>query len=176
MAECARQSLPPPRKGALLPHVLVVEDDPLVCDVVTDCLQSDLRARVDCAHNGLDGWILIKSYQYDLALIDAMVPEIDGFHLAELAANENIGVLLTSGHPGSCDQLVWFNFPHLQKPYNFDTLIGEANTIIQDARENIRRVRDATAKMRVHTEALAAAVEDSRRLLAETKARTFSQR
>jgi DNA-binding response OmpR family regulator len=159
-----------------LPHVLVVEDDPLVCDVVTDCLQSDLRARVDCAHNSLDGWILIKSYQYDLALIDAMVPEIGGFQLAELAANENIGVLLTSGHPESCDQLVRFNFPHLQKPYSFDAFIDDATTILQDARENIRRVRDAAAKMRAHTEALAAAIEDSRRLVAEAKARMLTER
>lgn len=152
-----------------MPHVLVVEDDPLVCDVVTDCLQSDLRARVDCALNGEDGWILIKSYQYDLAIIDVMVPGIGGFQLAELAANENIAVLLTSGHPDACDRLWRFQFPHLQKPYNFDTLTDEATTIIQETRENIRRVRDATAKMRIHTEALAAALEDSHRLLAATQ-------
>jgi DNA-binding response OmpR family regulator len=154
-----------------MPHLLVVDDDPLVCDMVTDCLQSELRARVDCALNGEDAWILIKSYQYDLALIDAVVPGIGGFQLAELAANENIGVLLTSGHPDSCDRLVRFDFPHLQKPYALDTLIAQASTIIQDARENIRRVQDAAAKMRARTVALAAAMEESRRLLDESRSR-----
>ncbi len=152
-----------------MPHLLVVEDDPLVCDVVTDCLQSELGARVDCALHGEDGWILIKSYQYDLAIIDVMVPGISGFQLAELAANENIGVLLTSGHPDSCDQLTRFNFPHLTKPFDLDVLTGSATAIIQSNRKNIRRVRDASIKMHANIEALVAAVEEARRLLAATQ-------
>jgi CheY-like chemotaxis protein len=159
-----------PTRKPVVPHLLVADDDAMVCEAITDCLQLELRARVDCALSGHDARKLMTGYQYDLALIDALLPDIDGFRLAELAANENIPVVLTSGHPGVCDRLIRFDFPHLHKPYSFDTLIGEATRVIQGARENIRRVRDASSKMRAHTEALAAAVEDARRLMAETRA------
>ncbi len=151
-------------------RILVVDDDPLVCEIVTDCLRLDMSAYVDAAQNGRDGALLIKGYQFDLAVIDAVLPDMDGLALAELAANENTGVLLTSGHPETCDALDRFNLPHLRKPFDLDALVGAASVIIRDTRENIRRVRTAAAQMAVHTEELAAKLETSRRLMEQAKA------
>jgi DNA-binding response OmpR family regulator len=152
-------------------RILVVDDDPLICEIVTDCLRQDLSAYVDAAQNGRDAALLIKGYQFDLAVIDAVLPDIDGLDLAELAANENTGVLFTSGHPESCDKLNRFNFPHLRKPFDLDALVGEAASIVRDTRENIQRVRVATAQMRERGEELAATLEASRRLMEKLTAR-----
>jgi len=143
-----------------MPHVLVVDDDPLVCDALSDCFREELRARVDCAQSGLDGAKLLKCCQYDLALIEAVLPDVDGLRLAELAANENIGILLISGHPDACNQLAKFKFPHLKKPFGFGIMIEEAATIIQETWDNIRRVREAAAKMRAQTKALTLTLQE----------------
>jgi DNA-binding response OmpR family regulator len=148
-----------------LNRILVVDDDPLICEMVTTCLRQALPAYVDAALKGRDGALLIKGYQFDLTVIDAVLPDMDGLALAELAANENTGVLLTSGHPASCDTLNRFNFPYLRKPFDLDALVGEASVIIRDIKENIRRVREAAAQMRVHAAELAAKLETSRRLM-----------
>lgn len=150
--------------------ILVVDDDPLVCEMVTDCFRQEMDARVDCALSGREAALLIKSCQFDLALIDAVVPGIGGFDLAELAANENIPVLLTSGHPAFCEKFDRFNFPHLQKPWDLDILVEEAAGIIRNTRENVRRVRAAARDMRRHREALEAAMTEAHRLVAAMSA------
>jgi DNA-binding NtrC family response regulator len=152
--------------------ILVVDDEPQVCELFTDCLREEFCANVDFALTGRDGRLLLKGYRFDLAVIDVSLPDMSGLELAELAANENTAVLLTSGHPDSCEKLGRFKFPHLEKPFSLDTLIGEAATIIRDARENVRRVRTASSEMRAHTEALEDALDEARRLVVEMKART----
>ena len=69
-----------------------------------------------------------------------------------------------------------FNFPHLIKPFDLDVLVSEARAAMEAMRENIRRAQASAAEMRAHTERLAAAVEESRRLRAESRARRLSDR
>jgi two-component system OmpR family response regulator len=155
-------------------RILVVDDDPLVCEIVADCLRQDMSAYVNAAQNGRDGALLIKGYQFDLAVIDAVLPDMDGLALAELAANQHTGVLLTSGDPEACETFDRFNLPHLRKPFDLDALVGAASVIIRDTGENIRRVRTAAAQLGVHMEVLAAKQETSRRLMEQAKAGTSS--
>jgi DNA-binding response OmpR family regulator len=157
-------------------HVLLADDDTLVCEVVIDCLQYELRARVDCAQSGYDAAKLLKGYEYDLALIDAMLPGLDGFRLAEIAVNENTPALLMSGDPHTLDRLAEFHYPHLIKAFVADILIREATAIMQAAKNNIRRVQASAREMRIRTEALADVIEVSRRLKADVAARWLGER
>jgi DNA-binding response OmpR family regulator len=152
-----------------MPRVLVIEDDSLICEMVADCFRSELGAEVVCTLTGPDGARLIMGYEFDLAVIDAVLPDVSGFALAQLAANENLPVLMTSGHPLLSDQLVRFNFPHLRKPFDLNALIEEARTIINGTRQNIRRVQHSAATMRAHLKALEIALKEAHRLMAESK-------
>ena len=118
---------------------------------------------------------MITSTRFDLALIDAVLPGVSGIELAELAANENIPALLTSGHPEVCQTLDRFHFPHLKKPFDLDALVAEARSIMRETEENIRRVQSSAAEMRAKTEALKASGAEARRLLATMKPGTISQ-
>ncbi len=152
----------------------MIEDDSLICEMVADCFRTELGAEVVCALTGPDGARMIMGYAFDLAVIDAVLPDVSGFALAELAANENLPVLMTSGHPLLSDQLVRFNFPHLRKPFDLNALIEEARTIISSTRQNIRRVQHSAATMRAHLEALEIALKEAHRLMAESKNRVAS--
>jgi len=150
---------------------LVVDDEPMICDVVTDCLREWPDAEVDCALNGKLAAQKLRAVHYDLALIDGMLPEISGIALAEIAANENTPVLLLSGHPDQNHAFQTFGYPYLPKPFALTQLLSESKRVIADASENICRVKAAAARMQANTEALKAAVAESQRLLGEIKAK-----
>jgi DNA-binding NtrC family response regulator len=156
-------------------RILVVDDDALVCEVLTDCLQEDLGAKVECALTGERGALMIAGMRFDLTLIDALLPDVSGIALAEFAADEDTAALMTSGHPQVSETLDRFDFPYLEKPFDIASLIAEATSIIRDTRENIRRVKTSAAQMRASAEALNAAMEKSRRLLDAIKARQHNQ-
>jgi CheY-like chemotaxis protein len=150
--------------------VLLVEDEPLICDLVVDCFSDLPEAEITCAGNGVLGAQMIVGSHFDLALIDVGLPQISGLELAGLAANENIPVLLISGHPGVNDELQRFGYPYLAKPFGLDDLQREALRVIAESRENVCRVKASAERMLANTKALSAAVTESTRLLREIKA------
>ena len=67
----------------MAPRILVVEDDPIACEVVERTLVSE-GYDVVVAHDGIEAVELTKSGSFDLALIDYSLPEIDGLASARL--------------------------------------------------------------------------------------------
>lgn len=155
--------------------ILLIDDDPLVCDLIVDWFADKFGTEVLCPRHGILGARMMLSSYFDLAIIDADLPEISGLELAAFAANENIPVLLVSGHPGTSDQLERLRYPFLAKPLTLHKLTAEAVRVIAESQENIRRVRAQAAKMLANTEALSAEVAESRRLLREVKAQRVAR-
>ena len=140
-------------RGAVA-RILVVDDEPLVCELIKQVLEEELAADVEYALTGRHGVELIKAGRFDLVIIDGALPGVSGIGLTKLAANENTPVLLISGHPGILEQLGGFNFPHLRKPFKMESLLTEAINIMRDASENVWRVKGSIAAMHVRSEAL----------------------
>lgn len=63
--------------------ILLVEDDPVVAEVMTGLLQS-LGHRVHHAPQALAAMTLLKTQRLDLGLLDLDLPAVDGFELARL--------------------------------------------------------------------------------------------
>jgi signal transduction histidine kinase/DNA-binding NarL/FixJ family response regulator len=59
-------------------RVLVVDDIPTNLKVVAG-LMSPYRMQVDCCESGVEAVRLVQENRYDMALIDHMMPEMDGF-------------------------------------------------------------------------------------------------
>jgi DNA-binding response OmpR family regulator len=146
-------------------RILVVDDEPLLCDLFRVWLHDDLGADVECSLTGTIAAQMMIGKHFDLALIDALLPDSSGIALAELAANQNTPALLTSGHPDVIDRLDRFGFPNLKKPFIINSLIAEATSILSNAAQNILRVKASAVLMHSRTQALKAAIEESRRLV-----------
>jgi DNA-binding response OmpR family regulator len=155
----------------VMPKILVVEDDPAVCEVITDCLQEWAGTTVDCALNGMMGAQKLQQGHFDLVLIDGALPKVSGFRLAEIAANENTPVLLLSGHPDYNEKFHSFGYPYLAKPFSPDQLLSESKRVIAETSENIRRVKASAARMQANAEALGATLIESQRLLGTIRAK-----
>jgi hypothetical protein len=97
-------------------------------------------------------------------LIDLRLPDLSGVVLAELAANENIPVLLMSSHPKSFEHLGYLGFPVLKQPLHCQALITGATWAMADVRQNIHCVIEAVAHMRAGVQNLGDAISASRQL------------
>ncbi len=145
--------------------VLVVDDDPLICEILADCLHDWPDTEVDCEPGGELAVQKLRAGHFDLALIDGTLAGISGIKLAEIAANEDTPVLFISGHPEVNEKLKQFGYPYLAKPFSLGKLMSESKQVIADAVENIRCVKASTARMLASADALKAAMDESRRLL-----------
>ena len=63
-------------------RILLVEDDLRLAETLAEAL-SDHLYTVDIAANGLLAWDYVKSLEYDLVLLDVMLPELDGITLCQ---------------------------------------------------------------------------------------------
>lgn len=63
-------------------RILLVEDDPEIARVVRDMFLRE-GYEVTWATTGMEGWEDFQNAQYDLALVDIMLPEMDGLTLCK---------------------------------------------------------------------------------------------
>ena len=63
-------------------RLLLVEDDPEIARVVQDMFVRE-GYEVTWATTGLEGWEDFQQGSYDIALIDLMLPEMDGLSLCK---------------------------------------------------------------------------------------------
>lgn len=81
--------------------ILIVDDDEYIRDLYKEVLE-ELNYKVDLASDGEQGYTKIISNQYDLVLLDVMMPKIDGIgvlrKVASLTEKLKVGkiVLLTN--------------------------------------------------------------------------------
>ena len=61
--------------------ILIIEDEVLLADSLKELLESNGFQTI-CVYDGTSGLDLALSGDYDLLLLDVMLPDIDGFHIA----------------------------------------------------------------------------------------------
>jgi DNA-binding NtrC family response regulator len=150
--------------------ILVAEDDPVLCEVLTDILEVEFAATVQCEQRGSLALHAIETAGLDLAIIDIYMPEVSGYVLARRAVNRNIPTLLSSGHPNADANLKECGCPYLAKPYRLADMVDEVAHAITHASQNIRRVKASLAKLAATAEDLKAEIAKSQRLINESKA------
>ena len=63
--------------------ILVVEDDKKIQDIIVEFLSSEGYS-VDYADDGLEGYEKYEVENYDLIMIDVMMPKINGYELSKM--------------------------------------------------------------------------------------------
>jgi DNA-binding response OmpR family regulator len=148
-----------------MPSVLIVDDDPLICEVITECLQDWTGTTVTCAHDGEQAAEALQATRFDFALIDVLLPSMSGFQVAEIAVSHDTPVLLLSGHPLAARRMADFGWPGLEKPFSLATLQTESRRVIAEAQDNVARVRASAALMKSSTAALSLELRRSQQIM-----------
>jgi len=120
--------------------VLVVEDDPAIRRLVTMVLQRQ-GYRVDIAADGLEAVLKLGVSEYDVIVLDLMMPNLDGFtFLSTVARNQPERlrkVIVTSAASPAVirERMEGTPFSLLPKPFDIGELVERVRSCI-DAQQN----------------------------------------
>jgi two-component system copper resistance phosphate regulon response regulator CusR len=129
-------------------RVLVVEDEPKAGDYLQNGLvESGYVA--DLARNGADGLHLALEMNYDLIVLDVMMPEMDGWQvLQRLREHADTPVLFLTARDQLEDRLKGFELgadDYLVKPFSFAELVARIRTLLRRGpprQEEILKIAD----------------------------------
>ena len=128
--------------------VLLIEDDVETADYIVNGL-NETGYVVDSVNNGEDGLYLAKNRQYDVMIIDRMLPKKDGISIIkELRDSENKTPILILSALGDVDEKVEGlkagADDYLPKPYAFTELLARIEALIRrkkGAEHNIHKLQ-----------------------------------
>jgi DNA-binding response OmpR family regulator len=116
-------------------RLLIVEDERDFAETLRKGLVAEGFA-VDVAHNGIDGlWSAIE-HDYDVILLDIMLPEISGYEVLKRlrAARKWTPVLILTAKDGEYDEVDAFDLgadDYLSKPFSFVVLIARLRALLR---------------------------------------------
>jgi len=118
-------------------RILVIEDDKKIASFVINGLKQNGFA-VDHAANGDDGLALAVAAPFDAAIVDIMLPDLDGLSLVRQLRNRNINLpVLFLSAKGSVDDrikgLQSGGDDYLVKPFAFSELLARVQALIRRA-------------------------------------------
>jgi two-component system, OmpR family, response regulator len=116
-------------------HLLIVEDDRDTREFVANGLKQAGHS-VDVADNGRDGLLLASTVEFDLIVLDRMLPEVDGLTVVRtLRASDNHVPVLILSALGEVDQRVEGlragGDDYLAKPFAFSELEARVDALIR---------------------------------------------
>lgn len=115
--------------------ILLVEDDENLGFVTSDNLIKE-GYQVDWARNGTQGLSFFSKNQYNLCLLDVMLPNLDGFSLARAirSENEQIPIIFLTARSLENDRLNGFEIggdDYVTKPYSMKELLHRIQVFIR---------------------------------------------
>ena len=102
-------------------RILLIDDDVELCELMVRFLSSE-GFDVESAHDGITGLEMIQSGDYDLAVLDIMMPGKNGMDvLRELRQNSNIPVIMLTARGEEMDRIIGLELgadDYVPKPCN----------------------------------------------------------
>lgn len=126
-------------------RILVVEDDSKIASFVVNGLKQNGFA-VDHAADGEDGLALARTVDYDAAVLDIMLPKLDGLSLLRRLRGEKvlIPVLILSAKASVDDRVTGLQSggdDYLTKPFAFTELLARVQALIRRANQTAEPTR-----------------------------------
>lgn len=115
-------------------NVLVVDDDIELCQLIKKCLEKE-GINADLAHKGTDGLRQAFEKQYQLIVLDVMLPEMNGFDIVtELRKTSSVPVLMLTAKDSEVDKVSGLRLgadDYLTKPFNINEFIARVHSLIR---------------------------------------------
>jgi two-component system copper resistance phosphate regulon response regulator CusR len=130
-------------------RILLAEDEKKVADMIVRGLKAE-RFAVDVYHDGQGAWEAADTYNYDLVILDLMLPKLTGTEILEKIRrkNQQVPILILTARDGMADKIKNFEVgadDYLTKPFAFAELMLRIKALLRRGpvnRSSVLRVGD----------------------------------
>lgn len=120
-------------------NLLVIDDDTGLCELVGEYLEAE-GFKVESVHNGETGVERALSGEHKLAVLDVMLPGINGFEvLRRIRSQSQLPVVMLTARGDDVDRIVGLEIgadDYLPKPFNPRELLARINAVLRRARSD----------------------------------------
>ena len=125
-------------------RILIVEDEKKVAGFIKKGLEEETYA-VDAAYDGEEGLHLGAEGQYDLIILDIMLPKVDGLEiLSQLRAQgSDVPILLLTAKDAVDDRVTGLNKgadDYLTKPFAFSELLARVRVLLRRGKAEVKTI------------------------------------
>jgi len=116
-------------------RILYVEDDESLSFITKDQLEME-GYDVTLAVNGKEAWSLFRKAEFDICLLDVMLPQLDGFELGRKirSVSKHIPIIFLTAKSMQEDKMEGFLLggdDYVTKPYSFEELKFRINVFLR---------------------------------------------
>ncbi len=119
--------------------ILVVEDEKDIQNIIKAFLEN-AEYKVETADDGLEAINLIQKNNYDLIVLDIMLPKLDGFTVCEIIRkNSNVPIIILTALTDEESQLKGFDKladDYITKPFSMPILLKHIEAIFRRTNNN----------------------------------------
>lgn len=134
--------------------ILVVEDDKMTINLLTRALNAQ-NYTVNTAEDGQTALQLAEAYDYDLILLDVMIPKLDGISLCRQlrSTGSKMPILLVTALDTSNDRVQGLEAgadDYLVKPFNVPELIARVRALLRRGKATLSSTNLTWEKLQVN--------------------------
>ena len=123
------------KRGDKMPHsILVVDDEKLIVKGIKFSLEQD-GMQVDAAYDGEEALELAKANNYDVIILDVMLPKIDGTAVCQqIREFSSVPVVMVTAKDADIDKIMGLEYgadDYITKPFNILELKARIKAIIR---------------------------------------------
>jgi two-component system copper resistance phosphate regulon response regulator CusR len=138
-------------------RILVVEDEHRIAQALKEGLEQESYA-VDVAYDGEDGYNTASNDDYDLIILDVMMPQMNGYQVVKKIRDDgnHTPVLMLTAKDQNQDVISGLDSgadDYLAKPFSFEVLLARVRALLRrphDAVANILKTKDLTLDLNSH--------------------------
>jgi two-component system, OmpR family, response regulator len=132
-------------------HILVVDDQKEICEVVQQYLSSE-GYRVSVANDGGGMRRVMGQAEVDLVILDLMLPGEDGLTLArQLREESTVGIIILTGRGETVDRIIGLEMgadDYLPKPFHLRELLARVKSVLRRASSRAQKEKPSGARAR----------------------------
>ena len=119
-------------------RVLVVDDEKLIVKGIRFSLLQD-GLEVDCAYDGEEALEMAKATEYDLILLDVMLPKMDGFEVCQQVREfTDVPIIMLTAKGDDMDKILGLDYgadDYITKPFNILEVKARIKAIMRRGRK-----------------------------------------
>lgn len=125
-------------------RILLIEDDVTIARLLKEGLEDESYA-IDVAHDGSEGYRTAAADEYDVIILDIMLPEMNGYEVCRALRKDGnkTPILMLTARDAERDIVEGLDTgadDYLAKPFSFDVLLARIRALLRRSNEKLEEI------------------------------------